>query len=80
MDKITQDIVTYLNDLQKNQLAGDLIPIPNSSEMVRLIRPISFSELRKWRQQFLNYIKMHPTNDTSKIRNMFVEYINNMMN
>ena len=113
MDKITQDIVTvirihffnsififsiqYLVDLQKNQFAGDLITIPNSTEKViitrfinsfnndcffqiRLIRPISFPELRKWRQQFLTYIKMHSPNDTSKISNMFVEYINNMMN
>ncbi len=38
------------------------------------------AELRKCRQQFLTYIKMHPPSDVSRIANMFVQYINNMSN
>jgi len=47
---------------------------------VKLTRPVTLAELRKWRQQFLTYIKMHPpANSALKIPNMFVEYINNLI-
>jgi len=80
IDKTTQEILAVLMDLQKNGLAGDNITVPNASDKVTLVRPVSFAELRKWRQQFMTYIKMHPPSDVSKIGNMFVQYLNNMMN
>jgi protein KTI12 len=80
LDKTTQEIINYLLNLQLNGLAGDLVPIPGATEKVKLSRPVTLAELRKWRQQFLTYIKMHPpSNSTVKIPNMFVEYINNLI-
>ena len=34
------------------------------------------SELRRIRRQFITYTKMHPVEDTKKIANMFVQYLN----
>ena len=65
--------------MQANNLASNELAIQGSTEKVKLIRPVTLAELRKWRQQFLNYIKMHPPADSSKIPNMFVQYINNLI-
>jgi hypothetical protein len=43
------------------------------------MRPVTLAELRKWRQQFANYCKLHPPTDPTRIPNMFVEYINNLI-
>lgn len=79
IDKTTQEILTYILNLQSNQLASNEVTVPGATEKVKLIRPVTLAELRKWRQQFLTYIKMHPPSDASKISNMFVEYINNLI-
>lgn len=79
IDKQTQEIVTYIISLQSNQLASNEVSVPGATEKVKLIRPVTLAELRKWRQQFLTYIKMHPPADSNKIPNMFVEYINNLI-
>ena len=79
MDKITHEIVNHALSMQSSQLAGDEMPVPGATVNLKLTRPVTMAELRKWRQQFLNYIKLHPPKDASKIANMFVEYINNLI-
>jgi len=71
--------MNYVINLQSNQLASNLLTIPGSTEKLKLSRPVTLAEFRKWRHQFLTYIKMHPPSDSSKIANMFVEYLNNTM-
>jgi protein KTI12 len=34
------------------------------------------AELRRLRKQFITYSKMHPVEDTTKLGNMFVDYLN----
>lgn len=49
---------------------------------LKLLRPVNLAELRRWRQQFLTYIKMHPpatNSDSTKVSNMFIEYINSLI-
>ena len=73
----TFKIIKHILNLQSNQLASNEVGVPGATEKVKLIRPVTLAELRKWRQQFLTYIKMHPpSNSTTLIPNMFVEYIN----
>ncbi|CAF1149226.1 unnamed protein product, partial [Brachionus calyciflorus] len=79
IDKTTQEILTHILTLQNNQLASNSVSVPGATEKVKLIRPVNLAELRRWRQQFLTYIKMHPPSDASRISNMFVEYINNLI-
>lgn len=46
---------------------------------VILIRTANMSELRRLRRQFITYTKMHPVEDTKKIANMFVQYLNSSL-
>lgn len=43
---------------------------------VVLNRTVNMAELRRIRRQFITYTKMHPVEDTKKIANMFVQYLN----
>ncbi|KAK5902265.1 hypothetical protein CesoFtcFv8_007537 [Champsocephalus esox] len=43
---------------------------------IELSRSINMAELRKLRRQFISYTKMHPTENSGHISNMFVQYLN----
>lgn len=43
---------------------------------IELARNVNMAELRKFRRQFISYTKMHPTENTGQISNMFVQYLN----
>lgn len=76
LDKITQDVLMAIFNAQKTSVPGDLIPVPGATEKVELTRSINMAELRKLRRQFISYTKMHPTENTGQIANMFVQYLN----
>uniref|UniRef100_A0A3Q1EQS2 Protein KTI12 homolog n=1 Tax=Acanthochromis polyacanthus TaxID=80966 RepID=A0A3Q1EQS2_9TELE len=76
LDKITQDVLMAIFNAQKTSVPGDLIPVPGATEKVELTRSINMAELRKLRRQFISYAKMHPTENTGQIANMFVQYLN----
>ena len=77
LDRITQELIIALLEAQKTSFVGDEITLPNSSEKILLLKFFTMAELRKLKKQFLTYTKMHPIEDTSKIGNMFVQYLNN---
>ncbi|KAE8617062.1 hypothetical protein XENTR_v10008972 [Xenopus tropicalis] len=66
---------TVLN-AQKTSVPGDVIMVPGASEKVQLPRILSMSELRRLRQQFISYTKLHPNENISQLANMFVQYLN----
>ncbi|KAK0043144.1 protein KTI12 [Biomphalaria pfeifferi] len=76
MDRITQDIITTLATAQKSLCPGDKIKIKDSREDITFTRPFSMAELQRHRRQFISYTKMHPVEDTSKLSNLFVQYLN----
>lgn len=76
LDKITQDVLMAIFNAQKTSVPGDLISVPGATEKVELTRTINMAELRKLRRQFISYSKMHPTENTWQIANMFVQYLN----
>ncbi|KAL9985762.1 hypothetical protein ACROYT_G008203 [Oculina patagonica] len=76
LDKITQEIVTALLNSQRTFVPGDHVVVPGTSEKVVLNRMVNMAELRRIRRQFITYTKMHPVEDTKKIANMFVQYLN----
>ena len=43
---------------------------------IQFNRSVNMAELRKLRRQFISYTKMHPTENTGYISNMFVQYLN----
>ncbi len=77
LDRITQEIITGILEGQKTSFVGDTIHVGNCTEKVNLIKLFNMAELRRLKRQFLTYTKMHPIEDTKKIGNMFVQYINN---
>lgn len=76
LDKITQDVLMAIFNAQKTSVPGDLIAVPGATEKIELTRSINMAELRKLRRQFISYAKMHPTENTGQISNMFVQYLN----
>ncbi|XP_033100867.1 protein KTI12 homolog [Anneissia japonica] len=79
LDKITQDIVMAVLNAQKMSLPGDEVSLPKATEKIKLVRHVTASELRRWRQQFVSYTKQHPVENTDVIPNMFVQYLNNSL-
>lgn len=76
LDKVTQDMLTAICNAQKTSVPGDVISVPGATEKIQLTRSINMAELRKLRRQFISYTKMHPTENTGQIANMFVQYLN----
>ena len=76
LDRITQELIVALLEAQKTACIGDQLTMPHASEKVLLLSLFNMAHLRKLKKQFLTYTKMHPVEDTSKIGNMFVQYIN----
>lgn len=77
LDRITQEVILSLLEAQKTAVIGDRIGVSNATEKIELLKMFNMAGLRRIKRQFLTYTKMHPVEDTSKIGNMFVQYINN---
>ncbi|XP_077452722.1 protein KTI12 homolog [Stigmatopora argus] len=76
LDKVTQDVLMAIFNAQKTSVPGDRICVPGATEKIELNRNVNMAELRKFRRQFITYSKMHPTESTGQISNMFVQYLN----
>lgn len=76
LDKTTQDVLMAIFNAQKTSVCGDLISIPGATEKMELAGSVNMAELRKLRRQFISYTKMHPTENTGQISNMFIQYLN----
>ena len=48
------------------------------SEQVNYLKPFSSLELQKLRRQFVTFTRSRTLNESSKIADMFVDYINRM--
>lgn len=76
LDRLTQEVVRTLVDIQQTGVPGEHVTVPGSQEKVELARPVTMAELRRIRKQFISYTKLHPVNDYSKITSSFVHYLN----
>ncbi|XP_066448363.1 protein KTI12 homolog [Eleutherodactylus coqui] len=76
LDKVTQDVVTAILSAQKTSVPGDVIMVPGATERLQLPRILNMLELRRLRQQFISYTKLHPNENISQLANMFVQYLN----
>ncbi|XP_051915951.1 protein KTI12 homolog isoform X2 [Hippocampus zosterae] len=76
LDKTTQDVLMAIFNAQKTSVPGDSISVPGATEKISFFRTVNMAELRKFRRQFISYSKMHPTENTGQIYNMFVQYLN----
>lgn len=76
LDRKTQEVVMAILGGQNTSLPGEVICIPGSTNKVCFQRHVTMAELRRLRKQFITYSKMHPVEDTTKLGNMFVDYLN----
>ncbi|XP_028393500.1 protein KTI12 homolog [Dendronephthya gigantea] len=76
LDRKTQDVISAILTAQRTSLPGEMIAIPGSTNKVHFQRQVTMAELRRLRKQFITYSKMHPLEDTTKLPNMFVDYLN----
>lgn len=77
LDQVTQTIIKEILEIQKTAMVGDCIQISNASEKMKLLKQLTMPELRRVKRQFITYAKMHPVEDQTKLRNMFIQFINN---
>ncbi|XP_012563024.2 protein KTI12 homolog [Hydra vulgaris] len=80
LDQTTQNIILEILDIQKTAFIGDSIKLKECDEKVVLMKKYTMSDLRRVKQQFINYTKMHPIEDVAKLRKMFILFINNSVN
>lgn len=77
LDRITQEVVTVLLQLQASAIVGEKLLVPNSSEKIQLKKPLTMSELRRIRAQFITFTRTHPMSNAGEIATLFVQFINN---
>lgn len=77
MDKITQEIITQVLSARKLGLIGP-IKIVNNESVVDVPSDLNPSQLNRMRRQFLNYMKLHPTSNSTieKISALFIQFLN----
>ncbi|KAF3933153.1 hypothetical protein ABW19_dt0205958 [Dactylella cylindrospora] len=76
LDKTTQEVVTAVLEHQKMQGAGGSVVIPETSNTVELPpSQVALPQLQRIRRQFISFNRQH-TVEKSRLRDMFVEYLN----
>lgn len=79
LDQTTASMVTLVMESQRSSVPGDTLALPPATDRLELRRPVTLAELHRHRRQFITYMKMHPVDDSKKIANMFVQYLNNTL-
>lgn len=59
--------------------AGE-IKVPQSTKKVTVYKTVTLAELRRLKTQFMNLQKIKTTNDVGKIGDIFVEFLNPLLN
>lgn len=77
LDQVTQSAITEILDLQKTAMIGDRIKITGTNERLNLVKKFNIAELRRTKRQFIAYAKMHPVENVNKLKNMFIQFLNN---
>ena len=76
LDIKTQRIVAATLSAQKTAVIGDSIKVPGADEKLLLCKTFTLGELQRCKRQFISFTKSQVVNDTSKLGNMFVTFIN----
>jgi len=76
LDAVTQSVIATIVEHAKTGVPGDLITIPGASDKLTLSRLVPLPELQRLRRQFIGYTKTLSLDDSSKITNLFVQFLN----
>ena len=77
LDQITQSLIEFILDLQRNGFPGGNVKWERSTLLIQIpSRKISLSELRRLKRQFLHLNNTKPLTDLQQLANSWVEYLN----
>ena len=79
LDRQTQSIVSKILELQGQGLLPGSVSVPGTEEKMTLKRHVTMGEIRRYRNQFISYTKLHPVDDVKKISTFFVHYLNSSL-
>lgn len=77
LDQVTQSIITEVLEQQNISVVGDSLKISGTDEKVLFLKNWTMAELRRLKRQFINYQKLHPVENLTKLKTMYVQFINN---
>jgi protein KTI12 len=81
LNRLTQDIVQAVVKAQQEGLGGGgEVGVPHSQLKVSMRRSVTLSEMMRHRRQYISANKMHSIQDTQRIADMFVGYLNLQLN
>lgn len=76
LDRQTQAVVSTILQLQRQGLLSGCVTVPGTDEKLTVCRDVTMAELRRFRNQFITYTKLHPVDDVMRISTFFVHYLN----
>lgn len=76
-DQVTQHIITMILKSQDERNTAEPFLIPGTTSTIALTRFVTLAELSRLRRQFISYNNCHPVEDTSKLPEMFVQFLTN---
>ncbi|KAI5797441.1 chromatin associated protein KTI12 [Peziza echinospora] len=80
LDKTTQEVVTHIIDAQKNGTIGGQLKVPDCNTAVELPpNTVNLPQLQRIRRQYISLNRQH-TQAKSRIRELFVNYLNQNLN
>ena len=77
LDRQTQSVVGKILEYQRQGLlVNDTIKIDGVNESLTIRPNVTMAELRRCRNQFISYTKLHPVDDIRNISSLFIRFIN----
>lgn len=78
LDRVTLEVINAFVEGQKEYGVGGLpMAVPGASQkVINPSRTVTLSELRRLRKQFVSINKMRTTLDTSRLADLFIDYLN----
>ncbi len=73
LDSQTQQLIDQVLQAQQGGLAT--VRFGGSEKGITLHRPVSVAQLSRIRRQFLQLNRLHPSSDSARIRELFIEYL-----
>lgn len=76
VSKMTQDMISTILTSQKTMITGDYVTMPGTTEKYVITQVLTLSQLRRFRQQFLTYVKSGTTANVEDIPKTFLMFLN----
>jgi protein KTI12 len=76
LDRQTQSIISKILDYQRGNILYSGMVVPGTVEPLTIRSNVTMAELRRCKNQFISYTKLHPVDDVKTISNLFICFLN----